>query len=73
MKSSKREWFLVRVQTFFTGPKRAICYFCVIMTSNGTNVIIASLLIELATGTGAQGGWPGGFKDDELVAEIKKR
>jgi hypothetical protein len=60
---------LVHIQTFFTGPKGAIRYFYVtITTSNGTNTTAASSSTELATGTGAQGGQPGGVKDDELVA-----
>ncbi|KAL2205707.1 hypothetical protein CC79DRAFT_1254306, partial [Sarocladium strictum] len=39
--SRKQQWSLVRVQTFFTRPKRAIRYFCVITTGDDTNTAAA--------------------------------
>ncbi|KAL2203436.1 hypothetical protein CC79DRAFT_1390855 [Sarocladium strictum] len=71
--SRERQWSLVRVQTFFTGPKRAIRYFCVITTGDDTNTAAATPGIEAALGTGGQGSPPGGVKDNELVAGIKER
>lgn len=71
--SRERQWSLVRVQTFFTGPKRAIRYFCVTTTGDDTNTAAATPGTEAAPGTGGQGGPPGGVEDDELVAGIKER
>ncbi|KAL2211178.1 hypothetical protein CC79DRAFT_1353329 [Sarocladium strictum] len=71
--SHKQQWSLVRVQTFFTGPKRAIHYFYMTTTSDDTNTAAATPGIEAAPGTGGQGGPPGGVEDDELVARIKER
>ncbi|KAL2209730.1 hypothetical protein CC79DRAFT_1321165 [Sarocladium strictum] len=71
--SRERQWSLVRVQTFFTRPKRAIRYFCVTTTGDDTNTAAATLGTEAAPGTGGQGGLPSGVEDDELVAGIKER
>ncbi|KAL2212896.1 hypothetical protein CC79DRAFT_1390904 [Sarocladium strictum] len=71
--SCEQQWSLVRVQTFFTGPKRAIRYFCVTTTSNNTNTAAATLGTEAAPGTGGQSGPPSGVEDNELVAGIKER
>ncbi|KAL2212888.1 hypothetical protein CC79DRAFT_1266044, partial [Sarocladium strictum] len=49
--SRERQWSLVRVQTFFTRPKRAIRYFCVTTTGDDTNTAAATPGIEAAPGT----------------------